>query len=130
VSLKTWKEEFYPVEAHAGLKEHAAKDSLRKWEGLRPENMARHGVALAADQLSDADGDVMLIDGGSCALCHHYAKFGSPTCGDCLLYKVRGKVACDASRHDENGGPYNLLPNPEPMIYWLKKAAELEANTP
>lgn len=39
MSLKTWKLEFYPVEASTVSKEDALDHSLRKWEGLTEENL-------------------------------------------------------------------------------------------
>lgn len=39
MSLETWKEEFYPIPADEVPESQALAHSLRKWEGLRKENL-------------------------------------------------------------------------------------------
>ncbi len=45
MSLESWKKEFYPTRA-ADVKtlDEALTHTERKWEGLRPENLERHGL--------------------------------------------------------------------------------------
>ncbi len=50
MSLATWKAEFYPFTAEkcaAEFPEEALDHSIRKWEGLSPENLKKHGVLLS-----------------------------------------------------------------------------------
>jgi len=107
VSLETWKEEYYPVPASAVSREDALDHSIRKWEGLRPENLKRHGLRRAEitrrtivekDSLEGLD-----IDAGSCALCHHYEESGK--CPECPLYLVRG-ARCDTWVRESALSPY------------------------
>lgn len=46
MSLETWKEEFYKIPAEECIKEQALDHSITKWEGLRPENLQKHGLFL------------------------------------------------------------------------------------
>lgn len=132
MSLQSWKEEFYPVEAQYASPEEAVAHSLRKWEGLRPENLQKHGLVQNGKHLEEVDSEdeEYFISGDSCALCHHYAE---DECNCCPLFKARGDVACDSFNIEECGsdgehpfgaGVNRANPNPEPMIMWLKKAQE------
>lgn len=140
MSLATWKKAFYPVgasdKAASGTRLAAAKHSLRKWFGLRSANLAKHDVVRHGYRLTtpdNLDGGEPITIGTHCALCQ-YAKAKahseSDKCSHCPLYKVRGKVACDCSRDDEDRSPFAMLiheNNPEPMIQWLRKTvASLE----
>lgn len=124
MSYETWREEYYPVPACDVPKEQAVAHSLRKWEGLRPEALAKHGIKLYAQNV----GGMLSIASGSCALCHHYCRGGS--CESCPLAIARAEndgspVDCDKSRFDEDRSPWATgaygPQNPEPMIAWLKK---------
>lgn len=44
MSMRSWKKEYYPVEAAKVPKELAVVASLRKWIGLRLDNLQRHGL--------------------------------------------------------------------------------------
>ena len=148
MSLETWKAEFYPVEATTENvePEEAVAHSLRKWEGLRAETLAAHGLRVRDGRLEDGT-DWMGIDAATCALCTHYLNDNWPDededdeaetsrmrCENCPLFAVLGR-SCDDDIVDGNGeriayGPYFLFierNDPEPMIAALKKAAELEA---
>ena len=43
MSIATWKKEFYSPISKCP-KSKAAAHSLKKWIGLRPENLAKHGL--------------------------------------------------------------------------------------
>jgi hypothetical protein len=139
MSLKTWKAEFYPKPAHETTKEEAVAHSLQKWIGLRPENLARHNVLVDGDKcvvpVDDEDDDWVNINGETCALCHHNHENDEDDeggwdndCGTCPLKVARGGVTCDNEiRGDEPDSPwhhYSTTRDPEPMIFWLQKAAE------
>jgi len=116
VSLETWKEEFYPVPAGAVSREDALDHSIRKWEGLRPENLRRHGLmrdGLMRRAITEKNGiGGMHIDAGSCALCRHHEK-PIGRCYDCPLYLVRGS-RCDTPTDTEALSPYQS---------WLKSGS-------
>lgn len=139
MSLKTWMEEFYPIEAdelaEGGATETALiEHSLKKWLGLRPKSLAEHHVFLTDTQelvnedQEDYEGRLG-IDSTTCALCarHLYAEkadFGTD-CGSCHLYIVRGGTPCDRPRTSEDYSPYREFcdnNNPDKMIYWLRRA--------
>jgi hypothetical protein len=125
MSLETWKQEFYPKRATETTPEEAIQHSLTKWQGLLPENLAKHDVHI--DSLwhvasDDADEGKVALNSRTCSLClHHYRSNG---CGLCPLYQVRGCVACDEERKDEDFSPWSRIfhSNPEPMIGWLEVA--------
>lgn len=132
MSFQSWCAEFYPVPADQVPEEEALVHSLRKWIGLREENLSRHDlrrVGKSIKYLPDADigddgcdpDDVLLrIDDDSCALCVHHAQ-RRDSCETCPLYKVLGDKPCDSF-----GGPYSqdFVDNDdvEPMIEALEAA--------
>lgn len=144
MSLKTWKEEFYTLPACNVPEDKAIAYSLKKWIGLRQENLAKHEIYFDGHRLKEANAwfnfTPFYIDGDSCALCEHYydsysdiydADDEQVNCHSCPLYLARGGVPCDSERDDEQRSPYfamvgesnkNNPRNPEPMIYWLIQA--------
>lgn len=85
MSIKTWKEEFYPRSAASRMSNKAAiEHSIKKWEGLLPENLKKHGVVL--DRCGDIHDDEVKfeISDLSCALCQ---KYFWECCIKCPLYK-------------------------------------------
>lgn len=136
MSYKSWAEEFYPVEAGSNeAKANPISHSLRKWIGLREENLSRHDLYLDYHAVKNqADYVCLNIDADSCALCAVYykpeAKIGK--CAECPLYQVRG-APCDTMYGEDfddeaPDSPYHKLinsKNPEPMIKLLERALEL-----
>lgn len=136
MSLETWKQEFYPVTAAKCAKgaTEAILHSIKKWEGLTPENLEKHGVTAAAWSIDgfNAKGARVseMIGSDSCALCKQFYKKGG-ACRSCPLCAVRGDVGCDSERGDEKVSPWAAWTDeldPQPMLMWLRKAAD--ANTP
>jgi len=127
VSLASWKREFYTPVSKV-KKCDAAAESLRKWEGLRPENMKQHGLEWFGRRIRQTNqpSSSVAIDDSSCALCWYFLRpSGEPfPCAACPLSIVRGGVACDRETNDERRGPYwtGTDSDPRPMIRWLKKA--------
>jgi hypothetical protein len=128
MSMQTWIDEFYPItaeEAARGSAKDATVHSIRKWEGLRPSALAKHGCTLIENTLYDVDDRRLVIASNSCALC---VKFYSTKtyCRRCPLAKARDGTPCDKHMLGERIAPYFELtesPNgPEPMIAWLGKA--------
>lgn len=131
MSIRTWKEEFYPKRS-CDTDEHEAIDhSIRKWIGLRPENLAKHKVVWDGDYgcLRDAPGDMAFVDSSTCALCHHFRgmeqdEWGE-SCSGCPLFEVRDRAQCDSARMNEDDAPYFQFMHgrdPEPMIVDLLRA--------
>lgn len=105
MSLYSWKKEFYPVEATVVPIKDALAHSLKKWEGLLPDNLAKHGL------MRDDNGYVICeldetsirldISSATCALCQHYLReddesdFGDNECVTCPLAIARGGIRCD-----------------------------------
>lgn len=148
MSLETWKAEFYPKRASRTTKEEAVAHSLAKWIGLRPDNLAKHNVLVDGDKCVVPDDDednteAVQINGETCALCFHYHddeeeggyvddEEPEDWCGKCPLKLARGGATCDDRSDDEiddcEDSPwfhYSTTRDPEPMIFWLQKAAEL-----
>lgn len=124
MSLKTWKKEFYPKAPTKKMTvREALEHSIRKWEGLRPENLERHEVLRSKYYwlADEANMDTFDINADSCALCKKFYLMDYE-CTDCPLYQQLGK-RCDAN----DRSPYVIWRtkgNPEPMIKALKKALE------
>lgn len=157
MSLYTWKREFYPKPARDVPVKDAVQHSLVKWIGLRPDNLARHGLCRDEDGFTIIEPDdkenKLDISAASCALCVHFLKDEDEEDGDdcrlCPLAIARGGVHCDeaamwyadpesisprltaeeyALLSAEKYSPYRRFTaygDPEPMIFWLKKAKEL-----
>ena len=127
MSLQTWEEEFYPESAEEAAERGeaaAVEHSLRKWEGLKEENRAQHGLKAYSRSIHESaeTAKYLEIDEGTCALCQM-----GVGCSPCPLYKARGGSACDRRRFDEVKAPWYAWTDdrdPEPMIFWLTKAKE------
>jgi hypothetical protein len=127
MSIETWKKEFYPISADSTQIKtdlQAINHSIKKWEGLRSENLERHGLKTSYESIMDSsssEASDFRIDGNSCALCtKHYRK-----CRECPLHISRDSNDCDTGAEDEDMSPYlDFTDNkdPEPMIFWLIKA--------
>lgn len=133
MSLQSWKEEFYPEDAAdvaaRGDERECIAHSLRKWEGLKAENLGWHGVKFHMWGLEDEGWCVLPIESSTCALCllhdNESGALDPDYCGRCALYLVRGYTACDGARHDEATSPWHLRTyEPERMIWWLQRAIE------
>jgi hypothetical protein len=70
MSYESWCKEFYPSppsEDMTPLK--AAKHSLRKWKGVLPANLRRHGLTRDRDMIREDYLVVHTLGALSCALC-------------------------------------------------------------
>lgn len=124
MSLESWKNEFYEEKF---VKERAAQQSLKKWKGLLPENLAKHGVKYDPTFKVVRDNiEFMRINDSTCSLCYFYYRVNpdAPSCVECPLYTVNGSVKCDK----QNCSGINLYVenNPIHMIEALERAVELE----
>lgn len=152
MSLASWMREFYSIDASAPTTERGAVEHcIRKWEGLRPENLARHQmqavrplglecnedaydiVEIGSEHLiheelncfspaSARQMRVFRVSSDTCALCALH----SNRCTECVLYKARGDLDCYSNKSDEEKDtPFEIWgaeQDPEPMIFWLVKA--------
>jgi hypothetical protein len=150
MSMQTWKQEFYAspaskVGATAYLRDDvisAVEHSLRKWEGLTEENLAKHEVELSIDYcgvLTPGDPKSELgINGHSCALCCYVDTIEDDNgvyvdCNPCPYFKTFKKACCmhtEDQRYaslvgtDVNDYPFTVFEdtgNPLPMIQALEK---------
>ncbi len=130
MSLKTWKEEFYPTPAEHVSAFHAIDHSLVKWRGLRQANLNRHELVRSGFQIVDKDGGEMLrMNQDTCALCVHYLNPPGGTgnvCKTCPLFIVRGGVPCDVGDHLPPYHAFIFRGDPEPMIRLLEEALQAE----
>ena len=137
MSLKSWKEEFYPTPASDFDRDsnpvEIVRHSLNKWRGLLPENMSYHDVKYnIVNNIVDSNTrEEFGIDTASCSLCQVFKGCGA--CIDCPLYKVRSGIRCDEPRAGKDNGPFDRhtrTGDPKPMIEWLGKTLELVENPP
>lgn len=134
MSITTWVQEFYSVDARQVAVPDSITHSLLKWTGLRAENLNKHGVYPSEHsnrRLIDDDCESygFFLSSENCALCVHFyddePEGYSHACKDCPLSKARGGVACTSPLIAKDKSPWNAWTddlNPEPMIFWLKEA--------
>jgi len=130
MSMKSWKEEFYPVKPSKKMsKLKAIQHSLTKWEGLLLKNRRKHEakVGIFGDlnfytTPDEMNYDMFMIDADTCALCVKYSDVDSRVhpCLTCPLYNTLGKCCGDGDEND----PFTKWKDktdPKPMIKALKK---------
>jgi len=113
MSITTWKKEFYGSLKEASKSDvKALKHGIRKWTGLLPKNLEKHGVFREEYYFITDTVNTFEIDMTTCALCERH--FHVKECSKCPI----NDCCCD-------GGPYikwDEEGNPRPMIRVLKKA--------
>ena len=131
MSIETWKQEFYAVEASVAGKStdvEMLEHSIKKWEGLQTENLERHELRVNYTRIVDVGGVNFHINSESCALCSkHLFSSRDDSCASCPLSKVRGGVSCDQIDADDPS-PFDAWrnrANPEPMLTFLRKARKI-----
>lgn len=119
MSIETWKKEFYPVSATSRMSKKAAiEHSIKKWEGLLPENLKKHEVVI--NQYGDIHDDEINFEicDGSCALCQ---KYWAEYCAKCPLYKKLGFECGKGEIEDGDGWTYYMDEgSPELMLKNLR----------
>lgn len=127
MSIKTWKDEFYPVHAREVNGEEAAiLHSLRKWEGLRAENLAKHGLVRGRGwSLKDGDDEhAFSVSAVSCSLCAAFLDDeppeGGSECWKCPLFRVQGAPCCEGD--DNPFDHFFIAGDAEPMIALIRSA--------
>lgn len=117
MSAKTWLEEHYPVSAEKmtifGTDKELVQHALRKWSGLLPEALTKHGLDLEGNIVFNSDEPVIRINGSTCALCIKYVFDADAflACKECPLYKMLGH-SCDEHYFKGKPSPFN-------SIYWI-----------
>lgn len=131
MSLKTWTKYYYRVEAEKVPRRDMLAHSIRKWTGLAPETLKKHGLGTNAwGDIVERDGvEGMSIDSESCALCHRFYKPHSEggACARCPLAKSLG-FPCD----EEGIGPYAVwrkTGDNRPMLNALKRVRSPQSRT-
>ena len=132
MTLKTWKEEFYPVKpAKRMTKIEAIEHSLTKWRGLTKTNLNTHDLKVDywnSKQICEEKNPnkFLNIDNTSCALCYKFfipdrQDYQRSKCENCPLYQANEYIPCDSSYKS----PYRAWvdnSNPRPMIKLLERA--------
>ena len=127
MSLQSWKEEFYLIEADKVPKSKALAHSLKKWLGLTEKNLKKHHLTKHGSRIIDERNCIdFIIASSTCALCYHWFTErieDVPRCKKCPLTKANKGMPCD----DETGNcsPYHYgIYNEDlkPMIALLRKA--------
>ncbi len=149
MTLRTWREEFYPVPADIVSEEHAVTHSINKFEGLRKANLKKHDVykhnksisndakylyiqPMGSEKVYKDDLDKKLniplsIDGTSCVLCILHEKKGSCiTCPIYLYKKTKSSIARTREPCSVEYITWLADGNPEPMIELLYATQEWE----
>ena len=125
MSLESWKEEFYPITGgqatRGGDDKVMLKHSLKKWQGLSPENLQKHGLEIGHSLGSYIVEPLnrykyMSIDCFSCALCVEYKE---DDCIDCPLYLYsETQSRCRGPSWDD----WKIKRNPDKVIKDLEQA--------
>ena len=110
MSIKTWKQEFYPVPATQNMSDREAiEHGIKKWEGFKAKNRRKHNVKRRSYTLDDE------------------FNFGIETCALCLKYYRGGCLSCPLHEQGYSctyyGSPYDAARNGNPaaMIAALKQ---------
>lgn len=126
MSKQSWENEFYAIDAStlgklAEDKPLALTDhSLKKWRGLRPDNLQKHGLVNPPIE----------INAFTCALCYAYDYDG---CLNCPLARHLGHPCDDPGEAETFDSLLNKSPfamwatrhDPEPMIDALEGAMQM-----
>lgn len=125
MSLKSWKNEFYPIlsEEAAASDGMATLHSLRKWIGALPEIVKRHEVRYQTHTIyEEQPRESFSFRADSCALCARYNRIEG-SCYSDDLRRACPIVRLTGSPCDFNGQPKSPWStsdaDPTPMITLL-----------
>lgn len=124
MSLKEWKEKYYPITAEEIANTKGVgpikliQHSLQKWKGLRLQEMGKYDL-LATEKFIHCHGTLknLSISNISCSLCQKYLSI-IPPCNKCPIYKTNKRecfVEFDLWIKERD---------PEPMIKLLEQTLE------
>lgn len=122
MSIQSWYEEYYPINATAVAGEREAiEHSLQKWRGFLPENLSKHKVFVNVNKMVDEEGQRAqnLDEGDSCALCKLFLDFTNESrrCCDCPIVKS-GQASC---YNKGSAFMHSSIRDPRLMIYVLEQ---------
>jgi len=131
MSIESWMEEFYPVNANDIEAELFTTDkdlvlhSIKKWEGGLKKNCRKHQVAYEEHAITE-EGLRFLFDAKTCALCHRHL-LQMDSCGSCPIYRANKDTACDDSRDQPRVSNtfYASVDSVMPMLRLLKKTLKM-----
>lgn len=119
----TWQPLYYATPADQVPEDQALVHSYRKWQGLRPKVLAKHGLTVTGWLIEDEEEGGLRIGGESCALCHHHhrvdAHHDENPCAGCPIERLTD--ACD-NHKSLPWGRWRDRGDPEPMIRALEQA--------
>ena len=126
MSVKSWREEFLPVDAEdaTGSTGEAIAHSLQKWKGALPENLEKHEVKFENMEIRGSDGNEH-FGSSNCALCVACFDYSEDTCKRCPLWYADGSEAgsrCFAPGRGYFRATYNY--GPQVMIAELQAAMD------
>ena len=135
MSLQTWKAEFYSKPALTMVDSSwsdCLDHSICKWEGLLPENLAKHDVSLLHGSdggpvvMDDDEEEEFEIDSFTCALCEKAdwcatEESAGNMCDYCPLAKSLG-MSCSPSTQEGIYDEFYTTLNPVPMLEAIKNA--------
>ena len=137
MSLESWKEEFYPVEANVYFgKENnlqgaieATEHALRKWKGLTKENLDEHGLDFIYSWRIAEINDIKYnfsITGVTCACCQiSRDEYGNIDCERCPIYFIHGHDCNDIyGDWQDDHNPSAMIKLLEDTLDWLKNTDE------
>lgn len=128
MSLKEWKEKYYPVDAFDVSYKDALDHSIKKWEGLQADVLKEYGLVQSDNVIGDGN-EYMVISGETCSLCCCYIDIEADNpCSQCPLAQSRDGIPCDDPTAYEKTTPYSafLLGNAKPMLHALRLAKTLQ----
>lgn len=126
MSLKSWKQEYYPVGASTVARDKTKTDvdlldhCIRKWIGAGDHATEKHTVSFANNMIQDKSSSVVhqyfSLAGSSCALCQrHDRSVYDGTCKKCPLAQYRNGVRC-YNDHPTLGNPYKFADEKSPAM--------------
>lgn len=132
MSYEAWKTRHYPTDASefSGLAHRdlnvqlrATQHALRKWRGLRKENMFEYGLTFFSPREIGEIGTSIIslrVDASNCALCQLCTDENERIqCSRCPITIINGRTCAPEYRTCSNHE------DPEPMIALLKRTARV-----
>lgn len=125
MSVATWLNEFYPIPVSAVTKERALDQAILKWDGLTPENLAKHKCFLTSGYVMSMEGiDIKFrINGTTCALCYHYIK-KDKGCTECPIPQRHKEASITEERCRTEYQIFWFIQDPNPMRQLLARAKQ------
>ena len=127
MSIQSWLDEFMSLPAHMATQSRIAsvRHALRKWSGLLPANLERHGVLNACGYLC-CDGDTKHVLGTvNCALCRHNEAYRN-LCKDCPLAEFLRRPCFSNMSQELSVYAAGRAGNVEPMLIALEATLSRE----